>query len=1029
MKNQSIQEHIRTLNQIIAFGNTVSAIPHGEKLGEFVFEAFKSIKNIEKCRVCLKDLQKPIGNLIDEKCNTCTFQNNPYNYSCLLGNKTNIKKISVGTFQNRYGHIIFKVNSDFSEDLLSALHNFANTIGITIENYFQKSELEKQNRDLIDARKNAEESEEKYRAILENTFDGMVVFNNKHTIEYVSPAYVKQLGYSQEEEIGRNAQDIAEIIHPADREKTLKLLYDAIDNKQDSITYEFRAKHKEGHYIWRKDKAKYTYDENGNYLKSYVICSDITEQKQAEQAMKESEERLNLMINESPFPIAVADINDERVLYWSRSARKMFGHSPEIVSEWYQLAYPDEEYRKQVIERWKPFVKEALETGRTLNTGEYNIVCKDGSVKICEIHVQCIPDNLIIRFNEVTQRIEREKQNKYLSAIIENSDNICVIKDLDLKVIATNNCFARAAGKSSIDELIGKTDAEIFNVSPEEEPIKSYMEDERRVQKFKKGEKLITEEPVIYPDGTERIILTSKFPVYDDDILIATANISTDITGHKQTEQTLKKHQTILENSEEISDVGSFELDIETGTFSFSEGWLRIHGCTNKMLTMEELMSIAHPDDIPAIERAFNETINNSKPYDIEHRIIRQNDGEVRIIKAGGKIACDEHNRPLKLYGGVQDITKQKQTEQSLKESEERLQLVIKGSNDAPWDWDLIKDELYYSPQWWEQIGCEPDEIPSNSLLWEELMHPDDKDHVDKVFRGALEKGKESYAVEFRLKHKQGHYVPVLSRGFITFNEDKKPVRVSGTNLDLTERKKSEQELKKLYEDKEKFISILAHDLRSPFNGLLGFSQLLVESIEQNKIIKIGEWAQLIHKTLITTFNLLEDILQWSRAQQGNMPFEPVNFYLYDACTQVIEEINHTALAKDISVTCNISGKLSVFSDLNLIKILIRNLSSNAIKFTSRGGTVTLSAEEGDNEIIVSVADTGIGLDKEAVSKIFNTPGRKTTYGTDNEKGSGLGLLICKEFIDRIGGTIWVESEENKGSIFSFTIPGKSDNK
>jgi len=143
----------------------------------------------------------------------------------------------------------------------------------------------------------------------------------------------------------------------------------------------------------------------------------------------------------------------------------------------------------------------------------------------------------------------------------------------------------------------------------------------------------------------------------------------------------------------------------------------------------------------------------------------------------------------------AQDITKLKQAEESLKRSEERLRLAIKGSNDAPWDWDLINNELYYSPQWWKQIGYETDELPNDSTLWQRLMHPEDSDRVNSFFQNALEDGTESYEVEFRLKHKYGHYVPVLSRGFITRDVNTDPIRVSGTNMDLTERQRLEQAL------------------------------------------------------------------------------------------------------------------------------------------------------------------------------------------------------------------------------------------
>jgi PAS domain S-box-containing protein len=154
----------------------------------------------------------------------------------------------------------------------------------------------------------------------------------------------------------------------------------------------------------------------------------------------------------------------------------------------------------------------------------------------------------------------------------------------------------------------------------------------------------------------------------------------------------------------------------------------------------------------------------------------------------------------------AEDITKQLQAREALATSEERLKLVIKGSNDAPWDWDLTTNELYYSPQWWSQLGLAPDELQADAALWQRLMHPDDAARVDDVFGGAMQKGLESYEVEVRLRHKEGHYVPVLSRGFISRDQSGVPTRVTGSNMDLSERKRVEEALRS---SEERIRSIL----------------------------------------------------------------------------------------------------------------------------------------------------------------------------------------------------------------------------
>ena len=217
--------------------------------------------------------------------------------------------------------------------------------------------------------------------------------------------------------------------------------------------------------------------------------------------------------------------------------------------------------------------------------------------------------------------------------------------------------------------------------------------------------------------------------------------------------------------------------------------------------------SLTHPDDLEKIVRLHLEGIEQGLREIIYQTRLRH--------KAGHYVPMEIRARALtgsdgKIIGGVfagRDITSRKQAEDALHKSEEQLKLVVKGSTDAYWDWDLIKDEIFYSPLWWKQIGYTPDEIPSDSLLWEKLMHPDDRKIADKVFRGALKNGQEIYEAEFRLLHKDGYYVPVLSRGFITFNENKQPLRVSGTNMDLTSRKQVEEELKRHRDHLEEMVT------------------------------------------------------------------------------------------------------------------------------------------------------------------------------------------------------------------------------
>jgi len=232
-----------------------------------------------------------------------------------------------------------------------------------------------------------------------------------------------------------------------------------------------------------------------------------------------------------------------------------------------------------------------------------------------------------------------------------------------------------------------------------------------------------------------------------------------------------------------------------------------------------------------------------------------------------------------------------------------------------------------------------------------------------------------------------------------------------------------ELRLRQLNTDKDRFISILGHDLKSPFNNLLGLSELLAEEIRNLNTDEIEILVNNINKTARSTYNLLEDILIWARAQQGKLPFNPCILKIADICKSVLETLIPAAAVKNIKINYSMTKETEVFADTDMLKTVLRNLVSNAIKFTNNGGSININTEENSGFVIISVSDNGIGIPPENITKLFNISEVLTTNGTAGETGTGLGLLLCKEFVEKHGGRIWVESEAGKGSEFKFTLP------
>ena len=243
-------------------------------------------------------------------------------------------------------------------------------------------------------------------------------------------------------------------------------------------------------------------------------------------------------------------------------------------------------------------------------------------------------------------------------------------------------------------------------------------------------------------------------------------------------------------------------------------------------------------------------------------------------------------------------------------------------------------------------------------------------------------------------------------------------------NESLIFNKKIAEELQELNASKDLFFSIIAHDLKGPFNSLIGFSNLLLEDPVVNENEELKENVQIIKNSSQNTFELLQNLLNWAQIQKGNLPFNREKIKISDVINNVLKILSHQLIQKKIEIKTIIKDTdLIVYADKEMLNTILRNLISNAIKYSYKNGTIEIKCEKINNAINVSVSDNGTGISKESVDKLFNYKYSQKTTGTEGEKGTGLGLILSKDFIQKHNGTIWVKSELTLGSQFIFTLP------
>jgi signal transduction histidine kinase len=236
------------------------------------------------------------------------------------------------------------------------------------------------------------------------------------------------------------------------------------------------------------------------------------------------------------------------------------------------------------------------------------------------------------------------------------------------------------------------------------------------------------------------------------------------------------------------------------------------------------------------------------------------------------------------------------------------------------------------------------------------------------------------------------------------------------------ELKKNETRLKELNTTKDKFFNIVAHDLKNPFTSLLGSSELLFQNINQMDHEQIKTLALILNDSAKSGYAILQNLLDWSRSQTGLLKFNPERINLRDLIDEHISNLEQISANKEIKMFSGITEDIYILADRNMIKTILRNLLSNAIKYSFRHGKVVVSANIEREQVIISVKDTGIGIPEDMIDRLFRIETKNSMPGTENEQGTGLGLKLCKEFVEKMNGAIWVESIENKGSEFKFSV-------
>ncbi len=447
---------------------------------------------------------------------------------------------------------------------------------------------------------------------------------------------------------------------------------------------------------------------------------------------------------------------------------------------------------------------------------------------------------------------------------------------------------------------------------------------------------------------------------------------------------------------------------------------------------IDNFKSLLHPDDVDKVFGAMNDDLNTGAPISLEYRL-QTKSGEYKWVQGSAKATFDEDGNPTRMAGSIIDIDSRKEADLQLQKDHNLLRTIIDNIPACVYVKDLSGRKVLANRSEYELWGFDREE---------EMLGKRDAD-LSKEGIAALSENEDRQVLETGEPiNDKDAYTEINGKEYVLL-VSKLPLKDSNGNIvglvgisnDITERKKMEnklrernQQLEKLNNMTNKIYSVVGHDLKTPLSSILGLSDLLLsdmEDLEDEEVLKKN--LSIIRHSALTMSDLLGDLLNWARIQTDDLSLNNKQFSISETVRDTIDLLAITAEQKGISLEFSNEEVFQVHADKQLITTIIRNFISNALKFSDEGDTVLVDVERDEKHWHVSVKDEGVGISEKNVDRLFDNRKHPQEEGTQNEKGSGIGLRLCKELAERHGGQISVESELGEGSTFTLTIPTDKD--
>lgn len=768
-------------------------------------------------------------------------------------------------------------------------------------------------------------------------------------------------------------------------------------------------------------------NKKGNLISILLLFVDNTSEASArEELEKQISELKNYFELTSQVLDAIIHVDmNGKILEWSDNASKLFGLSrSEVFGNFIGKVIPTLE------SNFNSLVDELLEN----NFWHGEVSCKkENENKTILVYAGIVKNlsnpQIIFLCLDVTEKAESDKQIKLSEEkfrnIVLNTQEYIFTFDLNGQLNFANPYFLESFGYRS-DEI---SQINFLNLLSEEY-INELKIDERDVNSWEKNS---IELELVKKDGSKVYVFGNITLIREIDGSVKYCNaVFNDISDKKETQKNLLLIKSVFESSHD-----GIGIQFKRKYILVNERFVEMFGYSSidEVLGKDPLDFVAEED----YTKIANQIIDSEK------RGVNQNKIEFQGIKKDGTKFWIEKtsssyltNEGVYIVSTLRDVTSERLILKNLEQSEQRFRNLLDNIDDCLWSTSRDGDKfekVFYSPAIQKITGYQTEVFLYDKRHWVKIIHPDDAEFVVSQLRAFYKDiTKKDFEIEYRIINNIGSTVWIRNK--ITVLRDKFGLveKIFGLVSDITLSKKAEINLKKSAEElqtinstKDKFISIISHDLRTPFSSILGFTDVLLNDDDLTPD-KQKQYVSMIQESARSMLSLVNSLLDWTRIQTGRVAFEPRRVNAINVVNKAVNMLSGAALQKNIHIAVRIFDNFFIHADENLLMQAFANLISNAIKFTKAGGTIAITAQPHPQSRFIQfvVKDNGVGIKSDDIEKLFKVDKKFSTLGTSGERGSGLGLTLVKEIINKHGGEIFVKSEFGKGSEFIFTIPTSS---